>query len=158
MVKCLYSICLGWKENKTQPQKRVIRRRGGEAFNQSCWQGMTPGEWQASCHSTSPSPWLQRLKCAVCKEKKKIFDKCMPAHRKYKKRSSKYRCEWQADCEWISLSVGLNTRQPAQFTMEDFLSVACGGLFWPEATLDGPVQLMQLTVLYSYWLVFTYSR
>lgn len=102
--------------------------------------------------------WLQRLKCAVCKEKKKNVDKCMPAHRKYKKRSSKYRCEWQADCEWIGLSVGLNTRQPAQFTMEDFLSVACGGLFWPEATLDGPVQLMQLTVLYSYWLVFTYSR
>lgn len=55
----------------------------------------------------------------------------MPAHRKYKK----YRCEWQADCEWISLSVGLNTRQPAQFTMKDFLSVARGGLFWPEATL-----------------------
>lgn len=53
----------------------------------------------------------------------------MPAHRKYKKRLSKYRCEWQADCEWIGLSVGLNTRQPAQFTMEDFLSVACGGLF-----------------------------
>lgn len=63
------------------------------------------------------------------KKKKKNVDKCMPAHRKYKKRSSKYRCEWQADCEWISLSVGLNTRQPAQFTMEDFLSVACGGLF-----------------------------